>query len=387
MKTINDYQMFFQGYFEALTDIDGAQREFGVLVKMFHSNKKEHLADIQREFGYQEPIQPIYTKKFRNFYSVEAILEKLIFVNFFNGAKVPKKSLDSFRSYVLFHLMDYIDFSFDDAKYKYGANKKFEIFAKRGKEINTIFLVMHSKNKKLVFRFYRNKKYISDKAFDKWYKKILKHEEKIRIARIEKRGVRFVDINSFIYKDYDKRTMLRDAEVLSVCSKIKSDAIKKICNQDEWKLKELIPVYRQGLNDIYGDTLPSVESIAMLAVKKGLTSLHRKSLSMLHHDKMLFQTRLDNALEAIEDYNKKFHSKKSLKKYKDNNRYGHSISIKMHDLLSDFEKIIKEKKEDKKIAKALKKKYKKETMLDVWKAIICILSDGKIRACDDLKKS
>ena len=209
--------------------------------------------------------------------------------------------------------------------------------------------------------------------------KILKHEEKVRIAGIKKRGIRFVNINSFIYKDYDKCAILRDAEVLSICSEIKSDSIKKICNQDEWKLKELIPVYRQGLNDIYGDTLPSVESVAMIVVRKSLTSVH--------YDKMLFQTRLDNALEAIEEYNKKFHSKKSLKKYKYNNKYGHSISIKMHDLLSDFEKIIKEKKEDKKIAKALKKKYKKETMLDVWKAIICILSDGKIRACDDLKKS
>jgi hypothetical protein len=52
-------------------------------------------------------------------------------------------------------------------------------------------------------------------------------------------------------------------------------------------------------------------------------------------------------------------------------------------LLSDFESIIKENKDDKKIVKALKKKYKKETMLDVWKAIICILSDGKIRDCFD----
>lgn len=379
MKTINDYQMFFQGYLEALTDIDGAQREFGVLVRMFNSTRKEHLLDIQREFEYQEPIKPIYTKKFRNFYSVENILEKLIFVNFFNGAKVPKKSLNSFRSYVRFHLMDYIDFSFDDASYKYGKNKDFEIFAKRGKDVNAIFLVMHSKNKKLVFRFYRNKKYVSDKAFDKWYKKILKHEEKARKAYIKKHGMQFLAINSFIYKDYDKRTILRDAEVLSICSKIKSDSIEKICNQDEWKLKELISVYRQGLNDIYGDTLASVESVAKLVVNRSLTSIH--------YDKMLFQTRLDNALEAIEEYNKKFHSKKSLKKYKDNNRYGHSISIKMHDLLSDFEKIIKEKREDKKIAKALKKKYKKETMLDVWKAIICILSDGKLRACNDLKNS
>lgn len=375
MKTINDYQMFFQGYLEALTDIDGEQREFGIYVRMFKSTQKDHLSDIQREFGYEKPIEPIYSKKFRNFYSVGSILEKLIFVNLFNGAKIPKKSVKSFRKYVLFHLSDYIDFSFDDASWKIGSKKNFEIFIKRGEKTNTIFLVMNTKNKKLVFRFYRNKKYVSDKAFNKWYREIIENEEKVRISRIKKHGMHLLAINSFIYKNYDKHTMLRDAEVLSVCAKIKSDSIEKICNQEDWKLKELIPLYAQGLNDIYGDKLPSTESVAMIVVQKSFTSIH--------YDKMLFQKRLDNALGVIEEYNKKFHSTTSLKKYKNNNRYGHSISIKMHELLSDFESIIKEKKDDKKIVKALKKKYKKETMLDVWKAIICILSDGKIRACFD----
>jgi hypothetical protein len=51
-----DYQMFFQGYLEALTDIDGDQREFGIRVKMFDSSNKKHLKDIEKEFKYQESI-------------------------------------------------------------------------------------------------------------------------------------------------------------------------------------------------------------------------------------------------------------------------------------------------------------------------------------------
>lgn len=195
MKTINDYQMFFQGYLEALTDIDGDQREFGVYVRMFKSNKKEHLDDIQREFKYEKPIEPIYSKKFKNFYSKGKILEGLLFVNVFNGAKVPKKSVKSFRDYILFRLSDYIDFSFGDADWRLGSKKSFDLFVKRGEKINTIFLVMSAEGKKLVFRFYRNKKYVSDEAFDKWFHKIIENEEKNHIAGIKKSGIRQHKIN------------------------------------------------------------------------------------------------------------------------------------------------------------------------------------------------
>ena len=67
MKTNNDYQMFFQGYLEALTDIDGDQREFGASVKMFNSSAKEHLIDIEKEFNYKDRIKTIYTKQIRIF--------------------------------------------------------------------------------------------------------------------------------------------------------------------------------------------------------------------------------------------------------------------------------------------------------------------------------
>jgi hypothetical protein len=64
MKTNQDYQMFFQGYLEALTDIDGDQREFGVYVRMFNSSHKEHISDIEKEFGYKEPVEIIDSKRF-----------------------------------------------------------------------------------------------------------------------------------------------------------------------------------------------------------------------------------------------------------------------------------------------------------------------------------
>jgi len=178
MKSNNDYQMFFQGYLEALTDIDGDQREFGINVRMFNSSDIDHLQDIQKEFGYKQPIEPIFTKKFDSFYRISYFLKKLIFVKLFNGAKIPKKSIKSFRDYVVFHIMDYIDFAFGDAEYVLGAKKNFDLLVMRDESTNIIFLVMGAQGKKLIFRFYRNKKHFSDKKFDVWIQKIIKKEEK-----------------------------------------------------------------------------------------------------------------------------------------------------------------------------------------------------------------
>jgi len=369
MKTNNDYQMFFQGYLEALTDIDGDQREFGVCVKMFNSSNKDHLLDIQKEFGYKKPIEVIESKKFRNFYSVEYILRKLIFVKFFNGAKVPKKSVKTFRDYVVFHLMDYIDFAFDDATYKYGRRKNFEILIKRGETINTVFLVMSSKGKKLIIRFCRNKKYMNDKKFDGWTQSLLLKEEKRRKEAIKKIGIREYNIHSFLYKDYNKEDILDVAEQISVCEDKKSKYIEEICVKDEWKLKELIPLFTKGLDDVYGKELKSVEEIAKWRVISAIFKVGYK-------EEYKFKERLEDMLEAVKVYNKRFQSKKTRRKYKFNNKYGYSISPQINDFMIDFEKTIEIYKSDKEIAKFLKNKYNKETMDEVWKNIFSRLRES-----------
>jgi len=363
--------MFFQGYLEALTDIDGDQREFGVRVKMFNSSHKDHISDIEKEFWYKEPIEIINSKKFRNFYSIEYILDELIFVKLFNGAKVPKKSVHSFRRYVNFHLTDYIDFSFDDAKYILGSKKKFEMIMTRGEKVNRIFLVMSAKNKKLIFSFYRNKKYVSDKEFDKWTQKIIQREEKRAIAFIQEWGVSQGLISNFLYKNYDKKDILKSTYQISICETKKSKSIEKICAKEKWKLKKLIPLYAKGLDEVYGDELEAVENIAKWGVIKGVFKVGYK-------EEYKFKERLKDMLKAVKTYNQKFHTKESLKNYPSNNKYGYAISPDIHHFLSDFEKLIKRYKKDKVIAKVLKKKYKKELMIDVWKEIISMLKEIKI---------
>ena len=371
MKTNNDYQMFFQGYLEALTDIDGDQREFGVYIRMFNSSSKEHFLDIQKKFNYKEPINLIYSKKFRNFYSLSYILKKLIFIKFFNGVKVPKKSLKSFRDYVVFHLMDYIDFSFNDAAYELGSKKSFELLVKRDKNINTIFLVMSSRGKKLIFRFYHNKKYISDETFDKWLENLIKKEEKHHIKQIKKWGIREHKINSFRYKEYDKDKILESAYEILVCSDIKSKSMKKICAQNEWKLKKLIPLYAKGLDEVYGTELKPIEEIAHW-------SAIRKLFKVGYKEEYKFKKRLKHMLNAVKEYNQKFQTKKSMKIYKSNNKYGYSISPELHKFLVYFENVIHKNKKDKAIATVLKKKYQKESMQELWKEIFSQLKQIKV---------
>ena len=370
MKTNNDYQMFFQGYLEALTDIDGDQREFGIYVKMFNSSNKDHLLDIQKKFGYKEPIEVIQSKKFRNFYSIEFILRELIFVKFFNGAKVPKKSLESFRNYVIFHLMDYIDFSFDDAQYTLGRNKKFELIVKHSENINTIFLVMSANGKKLIMRFYRNKKYISDKKFDKWVNEIIDKEEQNSINHIKKRGITEYKIHSFLYKDYDKKEILESAYEISICSPIKSKYIEQICTKEKWKLKKLISLYAKGIDEIYGTELRPIKDIAKWRVVKAFLRIGYK-------EEYKFNQRIKDMLKAIKIYNKRFETEESLKRYLKNNKYGYAISPDIDSFLRYFEKIIHKHKTDEKIATVLMQKYKKENIKEVYKAIVSLLKKAK----------
>jgi hypothetical protein len=363
MKTKNDYAMFFQGYLEALTDIDGDQREFGANVRMFKSNKKNHLQDIEKHFGFRESLTVINSKKFRNFYSVERILGDLLFVNLFNGAKIPKESIDSFRSYVIFHLLDYIDFSFNDVTYRLGKKKKFEIIQVKGERVNYIFLVMSAEGKKLVISFYRNKKYFSDEKFMQWYDDIIKKEEEIYIASIKERGVSNANIHSFIFERYNKEDILETAYKIFICSEVESKAINKICTDEKLKLSDVIKLFRQGLEDVHLEHYKTPEEVARLYI---CSNLIKAGLKRKYH----FQERFDGMMEIVGEYNQKFQNKKSLKKYKKNNKFGYAISPNVHKILSSFKKILDTFDKDTDIETALKKAYKKDEIADVWKEMI-----------------
>jgi len=91
-----------------------------------------------------------------------------------------------------------------------------------------------------------------------------------------------------------------------------------------------------------------------------------------------FHTRLKDMLKVVKIYNQKFHTKKSLKKFKANNKYGYAISPDIHQFLRSFEKLIDKQKNDEDIANALKQKYQKESMKEVWKEISFMLREIKI---------
>ncbi len=360
MKTMQDYQMFFQGYLEALTDIDGDQREFGINVKFFSSSDQEHLNDIQNEFEFNTPIEIVFSKNFRNFYRLEKILKELLFIKFLNGAQIPPESIEDFRDYVVFHLMDYIDFAFDDAAYRLGKRKNFTLIASRDKKVNHIFLIMSAEGKKLIFSFYHNKKYITNEAFDSWYQQMLANEEEHHVAAVKDAGIR--GVNSFLYKEYDKEKMLDLAEALSICIDRKSPSIEKISASNQWGAEELIPLLQQGLNELYQENLPDINEIA---IQRILGAIVENGVQKERG----FQQVFDQILLAIEEYNQKFHTLESRRIYAQNNRYGISLSKQLHSFLCYFEAIIENSSNDKEVANALKKEYQKDSMLEVWKSV------------------
>lgn len=212
---------------------------------------------------------------------------------------------------------------------------------------------------------------MSDKAFDKWNQKLFAQLDKIEREAIQKDGVSKSLINAFHYKEYDKEEILDVAEQISICETKKSKSIEKICAKEKWKLKKLIPLFAKGLNDIYGKELQPIEESAKWRV---ISSMWRVG----YKNEMLFQKRLKYMLKAIKVYNQKFHTKKSLKKYKANNRYGYAISPDMHTFLRSFKRLIDKHKNDEDIAKALQQKYQKESMKEVWREINSRLREIKV---------
>ena len=83
-------------------------------------------------------------------------------------------------------------------------------------------------------------------------------------------------------------------------------------------------------------------------------------------------------LNSVKEYNQKFQTKKSIKTYKSNNKYGYSISPKLDEFLVYFENVIHKNKKDKAIATVLKEKYQKDSMQELWKEIFSQLKQIKV---------
>lgn len=363
MKSNNDYTMFLTGYLEALTDIDGDMREFGASVKVFDSNHSDHINDIKRVFGFDIDFKIVSHKKYRNFYSIERILSDLIFLKPFGDAKIAKKDIEYFKQYTIFHLLDYVDFAFDDATYRLGGKKKFELLSVLGKKSNYIFLIASAEGKKLIMRFYRNKKYFTNKAFISWTKEIIQNQKDKYIAdtkeHYEKYGLSQKKIDNFLYQRYNAKNIVYLSYELLYCLGAESNAINTICSDDDLKLEELIPLFKQGLKDMDMFTLDNIQDTARWLVLQHFFDAGRI-------EDFRLQKRFDGAIVAIDEFNKKFQTKDKLKQFRNYGKYGDAISSNIHDILIEIKNILEYSSDNKMQEQMLKELYKKDTLKDIW---------------------
>jgi len=170
---------FINGYLEALTDIDGEQREFFATSKMLHSsNNSSCISELKELFQFIVEPKIIKTKEYNNDYVLTSLLQKLLLIKPFNAKKVSLDTLEEYRNYVVFHLTDFFDFAFEEEGIKLEDTKKINVLCVNDNSESFIVLKIINKNTKLFVLFFREK--YSEAEIENWFDKIIIYCEKER---------------------------------------------------------------------------------------------------------------------------------------------------------------------------------------------------------------
>ena len=148
---------FINGYLAAFNDIDGEEkREFITNVKLISSNCSDIKLELETIFEFLRDVKIIQTKYFSDDNGIEYLFEKLIIIEPFGKNEVSEDKLNKYRDYVIFHLIDYLDFSFEEVGIGLENTKTLQIIHGKDKSKNFIVLVVTHQNIKLFFLFFRN---------------------------------------------------------------------------------------------------------------------------------------------------------------------------------------------------------------------------------------
>lgn len=173
MKIIeNKNTCFINGYLEAMSDIEGPKHS-GVfatsrmLISCYNDLQKELSFAFNNVYG----AEIIKGKKFNHPYAHEILFKKLILQKPFGGSKIKLDVLRDYRDYIIFHLVDYIDFAFDAEGVTQDATKNIILYLIKNSDRCCISLVIAVQDYKFIFLFTR--KDFNEEQFSKWYHEIL----------------------------------------------------------------------------------------------------------------------------------------------------------------------------------------------------------------------
>lgn len=175
MKALNNDMMErLCGYFDALDDINGGQREFTTVASLIYTEDNNILDEIElfsRNIK-MENLEILKEVKYENSNGTESFLKKLLFPKPFSGLyppwdshSIPNRVLEEYCNYSISHIEDYIDIIFHKEGVSLIGSRNVDLLLLKNKEQYFITLSIESKNIKILLFFYR-KFFSKDEFFD-----------------------------------------------------------------------------------------------------------------------------------------------------------------------------------------------------------------------------
>ena len=167
MKVLNnDMIERLKGYFDALDDINGGQREFTTVASLIYTEDEDNniLEEIKISSRNTQikNLEILEKREYINFYGIGSFLGKLLFSKPFSGlylplnnCTIPSSILEQYRQYSIGHIEDFIDFIFTKEGVSIKEDRNLKLLLLRNEEQYFITLSIKSKNIKILLFFYR----------------------------------------------------------------------------------------------------------------------------------------------------------------------------------------------------------------------------------------
>jgi hypothetical protein len=159
----NDAMERLKGYFCALDDINGGQREYTTVATLI-SSSQDILSDIKMFSRNSNINNPKIIKKiaYDNCNGIDSFLKILLFSKPFSGLyppldshKIPREILEQYKIYSIAHIGDCIDAVFSNEGVSIREKRDAELLLIQNKEQYFITISMTNKTIKILLFFYR----------------------------------------------------------------------------------------------------------------------------------------------------------------------------------------------------------------------------------------
>jgi len=157
----NKWILYINGYLDAISDINGSQREFYIKLSLFDSSQLS-LKDKIEQILDNKNIEILKLEESKKIF-ITHFLEKLMIFKPFTGLynskvdnPIPKKIEEEYTNYILFHLSDYIDFALEEENIKSPYSKEINLGLIKKGEDYFIVVVQKIEDKELIWIFFYN---------------------------------------------------------------------------------------------------------------------------------------------------------------------------------------------------------------------------------------